>query len=114
MIKHDKVEKKCLIANKALSLEVDYSSGIKLKHFSNVYSGKLSNEDREIISFFYKQEWHTSKEFELVEVIDGHDDTRELFTVTMRCERLGLHWEAQVVCIRVVRVKKLYMWIHLR
>lgn len=97
MIKHDKVEKKCLIANKALSLEVDYSSGIKLKHFSNVYSGKLSNEDREIISFFYKQEWHTSKEFELVEVIDGHDDTRELFTVTMRCERLGLAFRVHFV-----------------
>jgi hypothetical protein len=81
MINHDVNIKTIKMTNNALKAVLDYSSGTVIKEFTNIYSGKKINTDKELFLLKIYEKEYKSSDFELADIITAVDETEELITV---------------------------------
>jgi hypothetical protein len=81
MINHDVNIKTIKMTNNALKAVLDYSSGSVIKEFTNIYSGKKINTDKELFLLKIYEKEYKSSDFELADIITAVDETEELITV---------------------------------
>ncbi len=114
MITHNREKQTFILENNSVRAVLCYQNGLRMQEFSNLHSGRVSNTDRELLTFTFMGGQYTSADLSVCGAYAAQDNTREMATVLLENRDLQLSMRLHLISDKkdtvtvLLQVKDLY------